>query len=253
MKLTDLHCHILPGMDDGAKDIETSIQMLHKEKEDGVANIMFTSHFNYERTTVKEFLTKREKAFKTVCDALGEGEKDFTFKLGAEVFFSPGLCELEADKLCMGDTDYMLLEFPTSHKPHFIKETLYNLQAQGITPVIAHVERYGYVMEDLHILYDWISAGAYAQINAGSLLKNSKDAKLLLKLINWDLVHVIGTDAHSMDKRAPKMAKVFGFVEEKLGKKTADALRKNADDIFHNLELDVPEPHMPRKFLGVWR
>lgn len=251
--MTDLHCHILPGIDDGAKSTEISLQLLHKEKEDGVANIMFTSHFNYERTTVEEYLNKRQESYEKLLEALGKEVADYRFKLGAEVFFSPGLCELDAEKLCLGDTDYMLLEFPTSHKPHFIKETLYNLQSQGIVPLIAHVERYQYVMEDLSILYDWVSAGAYAQINAGSLLRNDKEAKLLLKLINWNLVHVIGTDTHSMDKRSPKMAQAMALVEEKLGKKAAAQLRRNADDVFENRELDVEEPHMPRKWLGMWR
>lgn len=251
--MTDLHCHILPGMDDGAKDMDTALQLLRREKEDGVTNIMFTSHFNYERTTVEEYIQKRQKAYEKLIAALGEEAKEFHFKLGAEVFFSPGLCELDAEKLCLGDTDYMLLEFPTTHKPHFIKETLYNLQSQGITPLIAHVERYGYVMEDFKLLYDWVNAGAYAQINASSLLKNNKEAKLLLKLIGWDLVHVIATDTHSMDKRSPKMARAMELVEEKLGKKAAEQLRKNADEIFQNEELDVMEPHMPRKWMGVWR
>ncbi len=251
--MTELHCHILPGMDDGAKDIETALQMLRKEKEDGVTNIMFTSHFNYERTTVEEYLERRQKAYDTLLKALGEEVKDFRFQLGAEVFFSPGLCELEAEKLCLGDTDYMLLEFPTTHRPHFIKETLYNLQSQGIVPLIAHVERYGYVMDDFKLLYDWVNAGAYAQINAGSLLKNNKEAKLLLKLIQWGLVHVIATDTHSMEKRSPKMARAFALVEDKLGSKTAAQIRKNADEIFRNEELDVIEPHMPRKILGLWR
>ena len=251
--MTDLHCHILPGMDDGAKDIEVARQLLEKEKADGVTNIMFTSHFNYERTTVEEYLEKRQRAYETLLEGLGETAKDFHFKLGAEVFFSPGLCELEADKLCLGDTDYMLLEFPTTHKPHFIRETLYNLQSQGIVPLIAHVERYSYAMEDFKLLYDWVNAGAYAQINASSLLKNNKEAKLLLKLIDWELVHVIATVTHSMDKRSPKMARAFAHVEEKLGKKTVEQLKKNADEIFRNEELDVVEPHMPRKWLGVWR
>ena len=251
--MTELHCHILPGMDDGAKDVEMAIALLRKEKADGVTNIMFTSHFNYERISVEDYLEKRQRAFEKLLEALGEEANDFQFKLGAEVYFSPGLCDIEANKLCLGDTDYMLLEFPTTHRPHFIRETLYNLQNQGITPLIAHVERYSYAMDDFKLLYDWISAGAYAQINASSLLKNPKDAKMLLKLIQWGLVHVIATDTHSMDKRSPKMERAFRYIEEKLGKETAKQLRQNADEIFENIELDVREPHMPKKFLGVWR
>ena len=126
--MTDLHCHILPGMDDGAKDTAVSLELLHREYEDGVRNIAFTSHFNSERTTVDAFTAKRQAAFEQLTAALEGQPMQFDFKLGAEVFFSPGLCELDTRALCMGDTAYLLLEFPTTHKPHFIRQTLYNLQ-----------------------------------------------------------------------------------------------------------------------------
>ena len=203
--MTDLHCHILPGMDDGAKDTAVSLELLRREYEDGVRNIAFTSHFNSERTTVEAFTAKRQAAFEQLTAALEGQPMQFDFKLGAEVFFSPGLCELDTRALCMGDTAYLLLEFPTTHKPHFIRQTLYNLQQQGIVPLIAHIERYPYVLEDPTLLYDWVAAGAYAQINAGALLE-PKLCKKLCKFIQWGLVHVISTDTHSPDKRPPRMA-----------------------------------------------
>lgn len=169
--MTDLHCHILPGIDDGAKDTAVSLELLRREYEDGVRNIAFTSHFNSERTTVEAFTAKRQAAFEQLTAALEGQPMQFDFKLGAEVFFSPGLCELDTRALCMGDTAYLLLEFPTTHKPHFIRQTLYQLQQQGIVPLIAHIERYPYVLEDPTLLYDWVAAGAYAQINAGALLE----------------------------------------------------------------------------------
>ena len=172
--MTDLHCHILPGIDDGAKDVSVSLELLHKEYEDGVRNIAFTSHFNSERTTVEAFLEKRAAAYARLTEALKEEPMDFRFKLGSEVYFSPKLCELDAKALCMGDTAYMLIEFPTTHKPHFIKQTLYALQEQGILPLIAHIERYPYVLDDPTLLYEWVAAGAYAQINAGALLQDAK-------------------------------------------------------------------------------
>ena len=221
--MTDLHCHILPGMDDGAKDTAVSLELLHREYEDGVRNIAFTSHFNSERTTVDAFTAKRQAAFEQLTAALEGQPMQFDFKLGAEVFFSPGLCELDTRALCMGDTAYLLLEFPTTHKPHFIRQTLYNLQQQGIVPLIAHIERYPYVLEDPTLLYDWVAAGAYAQINAGALLE-PKLCKKLCKFIQWGLVHVISTDTHSPDKRPPRMAQGVQQLEKLLGK--CDAIKE---------------------------
>ena len=100
--MTDLHCHILPGIDDGAKDTAVSLELLHREYEDGVRNIAFTSHFNSERTTVDAFTAKRQAAFEQLTAALEGQPMQFDFKLGAEVFFSPGLCELDTRALCMG-------------------------------------------------------------------------------------------------------------------------------------------------------
>lgn len=250
--MTDLHCHILPCIDDGAQDLETAVELLRKERADGVRNIIFTSHFNYERTALQHFIAKRQEVFEKLLMTLGEEAKDFNFQLGAEVFFSPGLCELDIRKLCLGDTDYMLIEFPTSHKPHFIRHTLYKIQSQGIIPIIAHVERYPYVMKDLAILYDWVAAGAYAQVNADSILLKRKNAGLILKLIKWNLVHIIATDAHSLAGRSPQMKLAFHIVEKKAGRDISEKLQKNANDIFLNLDPDVEKPHSPRKFLNVW-
>ena len=118
--MTDLHCHILPNIDDGAKDVSISLRLLEKEYADGVRNIAFTSHFNSEWTTPDAFLQKRAAAYETLTAALPTGPEamQFRFKLGCEVYFSPKLCELDAKALCIGDTSYMLVEFPTTHKPH---------------------------------------------------------------------------------------------------------------------------------------
>lgn len=117
--MTDLHCHILPNIDDGAKDVSISLRLLSKEYADGVRNIAFTSHFNSEWTTPDAFLQKRAAAYETLTAALPTGPEamQFRFKLGCEVYFSPKLCELDAKALCIGDTSYMLVEFPTTTSP----------------------------------------------------------------------------------------------------------------------------------------
>ena len=98
--MTDLHCHILPNIDDGAKDVSISLRLLEKEYADGVRNIAFTSHFNSERTTPDAFLQKRAAAYETLTAALPTGPEamQFRFKLGCEAYFSPKLCELDAKR-----------------------------------------------------------------------------------------------------------------------------------------------------------
>lgn len=91
--MTDLHCHILPNIDDGAKDVSISLRLLEKEYADGVRNIAFTSHFNSERTTPDAFLQKRAAAYETLTAALPTGPEamQFRFKLGCEAYFSQAL------------------------------------------------------------------------------------------------------------------------------------------------------------------
>lgn len=249
--MTDLHCHILPGIDDGAKDVAVSLELLRREKQDGVDNIAFTSHFNSERTTVEAYIEKRARAFAALSEGLEREPMEFQFKLGAEVFFSPKLCDMEVEKLCIGDTAYMLIEFPTTHKPHFIRQTLQDLQARGIIPLIAHIERYPYVLDDPQLLYQWVASGAYAQINAGALLDASLRKKLF-KYISWGLVHVVSTDTHSPDKRPPKMRAALDVLAKKLGEEVAQEIVRNGDELFFDRELDSSRPHMPKKVLGMW-
>lgn len=248
--MTDLHCHILPGMDDGAKDVSESLLLLRREYEDGVRNIALTSHFNSKRISVENFLEQRNQAFDMLQDALQDEDMRFHFKLGAEVFFTPELCDMEANTLCMGDTSFILIEFPTTHRPHFIRETFRSLNEQGIYPIIAHVERYPFIMDYPQFLYELVAAGAYAQINAGAVLKKGL-TKQLLNLIKWDLVQVISSDTHSLDKRPPQMGAAMKLIESKLGKDVAKQLRINGEELFHDQELDCA-PYCPKKFLGRW-
>ena len=253
--MTDLHCHILPSIDDGAKDESVSLEMLRKEYEDGVRRIAFTSHFKCERTEFDEFLSERDLAFERLKKAMRNAPAklgEIQFKLGAEVLFSPRLIEMDLFELCIGDTDFMLMELPFTHKPFGLDEALYHIQSMGVIPLIAHVERYPYVMEDPTMLYNWVAAGFLCQVNAGSLVRGDKESKFLLKLIDWGLVHVISSDAHSMGRRRPDVKSGIRYIEKKMGADYADMLRYNAEDIFNGVMPDTMDIHCPKKRFGRW-
>ena len=93
--LVDLHCHILPGIDDGARDLNISMALLRKEIQDGVAGIVFTPHFHYERISVEDFAAKRRAAFLQVAKAAKETGLPLAAKLGAEVYFTTALPRLD--------------------------------------------------------------------------------------------------------------------------------------------------------------
>ena len=128
--MTDLHCHILPGIDDGARDVETAIALLSMEKEQGVDKIVFTPHFRCDDIGLDEFLEARDSAFNLLMDSLPSDLKSsFDFKLGAEVYFSPTLSRVDFSKLCFTDTSYMLVELPFTSgvRPAFLDEILFDI------------------------------------------------------------------------------------------------------------------------------
>lgn len=251
--MTDLHCHILPKMDDGSKDVETSIKLLQMEKEQGVEKIVFTPHFHCDDESVDSFLERRGASFKSLIE-FGDVDllSSFDIKFGAEVYFSPTLYNVDLESLCFTDTSYLLLELPFTMKPQFLRETLYDIASSGITPIIAHVERYPYILEDITQIYDWVEAGYVVQTNASTLVKADKTASLIRKLVSWDLIHAISSDTHSEHKRPPCMSDALAAVNSKLGEDIENRLIQNGDYIFDNYELSL-NPYLPRKILGKWR
>ena len=167
--LVDLHCHLLPGIDDGAKNLAMTMAMLRREVEDGAAGVVFTPHFYYERTGLDSFLQKRQAALRRTAAAAKAEGLPIAAKAGAEIYYTPVLPDLDLAQLAFAGTRYLLIELPTTHHPSGIEDTLFAVQQRGYTPILAHVERYPYVTEDPTLLYRWVAGGALAQINAAGL------------------------------------------------------------------------------------
>ncbi|MEG1932060.1 MAG: CpsB/CapC family capsule biosynthesis tyrosine phosphatase [Pygmaiobacter sp.] len=249
-EIADLHTHILPGIDDGAADVSIAQKLLELERQDGVSAIALTPHFNCERQTTAAFIAQRAASFAALCG--GTPPDDVHFKLGAEVCFSPMVAELDLAALCLEGTSYLLVELPMSHYPPWVKETFYELQLSGITPLIAHVERYPYLLQNPALLYELIEAGALAQINAGSLLRADARQKMCLRFLRWNLVHVLASDTHSPTKRPPEMRRALDYVAAALSGAAADRLCEQALCIYNGVEFTAASPHCPHKRLCFW-
>ncbi len=249
-----MHCHILPGIDDGAKTEEDSMDLLRAEKEQGIDKIVFTPHFNPERISLDKFLTRRENSYERLKNTKGFSELDIETKLGAEVFFSMKILEMDISKLCFENTNYILIELPTTHRPYGVTHTVKALIERGYTPILAHVERYGYFTQDPTQLYDIVMLGCVAQINAAAVT-NGQSIKGVsaLKYISWELAHIICSDAHSMDTRRPNTKAAYECVNKKLGENYVDWLKTNAVNIYRDQIFDIPVVHKPKKFLGRWK
>ena len=252
--MIDMHCHILPGIDDGARSEAESMELLRAEKEQGVDRIVFTPHFYPERTPLGKFLRRREQSYDRLRNSPGFSELGIETKLGAEVCFSVKLVETDVSGLCFEGTNYILIELPVSNKPFGLTHTLQNLLERGYTPILAHVERCGYFTQDPTLLYDIVMLGCAAQVNASSVINGSWiNGVSALRYISWELAHIICSDAHSTDTRRPNTKAAYERVKKKLGESYADWLAANSTNIYNDRLLDIPMPHKPKKFLGRWR
>lgn len=250
--MIDLHCHILPGIDDGAKTIDDSLALIEAEQRQNVNSIVFTPHFNIERISVEEFSERRKCSMNTLISSPDFAEYNISVKTGAEVYFSLKLMDTDIKPLCFDGTDYILIELPVTERPYGLNHTLTDIINRGYIPILAHVERYSYFSADPTMLYDLVMKGCLAQINASSLLRNNNTTSLALKYIKWEMVHIVCSDCHSIEHRPPNMKKAFSYIEKKLGKQYTDWLIKNSNDIFNGNYVDIPIIKKPKKFLGMW-
>ena len=228
----DLHTHILPGMDDGAKDLAMSLALLRQELRGGVRVIALTPHFSFERQELGRFLERRGEAGRLLSAACADMQPALDLRLGAEVRFSPHVLDEEARALCIEGTHYMLIEFSRMQYPAFCEEIFYQLRLRGITPILAHAERYSYFQEDPNLLLPLVEAGALVQVTAASLLDGGRVQRLALALFRHGLAHLVASDTHSPDARPPRLADGLRRIEERIDRETAERVLHNAVDVF---------------------
>ena len=239
--MTDLHTHILPGIDDGPKDPETARQLLDLQTNQGVKRIALTSHYHPEMEPLDAFLLRREAAFAELQKVCPPG---LTLKKGCEVYFTPALLNMDAGQLCLEGTSVLLLELPVLQKPAFLTEVLTGLAQRGISVLIAHAERYQYVRRDPGMLSRWKELGAVIQLSSGAMT----DDPLARKMVKWSLADVLASDAHSPRHRPPDLKKGLSALDAE----TARMLERNADLLFSGRQIPKRPVHVPKKVLGFW-
>ena len=204
--MLDFHTHILPGIDDGSKDVETSCKMLGMLKEQNVDIVVATPHFYYDTMNFENFKAYREKSLELFLDGLGKLNLTQRPKiaLGAEVKFFYGLDVYQnIEALCIRGTRFMLVEMPFEKWEHNMFLALKNLKEErDITPVIAHVERYFPFNSKRQIINNLVDVGALIQCNASYF--NSKLTRgKALKMLKGGLIQFIGSDCHNLEERKP--------------------------------------------------
>lgn len=223
--MVDLHSHILPGIDDGAKDLRTSIEMAKIAVEDGIAVMACTPHI-YPGLYMNDAtgIGQARDALQLELDRQGIALQLVT---GADVHLVPGLLgALRAGRVpTLNRSRYLLLE-PSHHvAPPRFEEAVFQLVAAGYTPVITHPERLTWIEDHFPVFVKLVAQGAWMQLTAGALAgRFGKRARYWgERFLGEGLTHLIATDTHSTGRRAPLLSEGLRVAERLLG--TQEAVR----------------------------
>lgn len=221
--MVDIHCHILPEVDDGAKTWDVAVAMCRMAAEDGIDHIVASPHAN------SEYLYNREEHEQRLDQLRALVAGQLQFSLGCDFHFSyENIQDLLAnpDRYCIGNTRYLLVEFSDFSLPPNVGDLLLNLSANGITPIITHPERNPILQRTPKMVLQWAANGALVQVTANSLTGRwggtaKKVAELLAKN---GAVHVLATDAHNTESRPPVLSAARDLMAKLVGKDAALAM-----------------------------
>lgn len=236
MQLFDMHSHILPGIDDGAKTIEDSLELLSCLKNQGVTNVCLTPHFYTNEISLEDFIAERAEKFEKFKPHIPNG---MNIVLGTEVYVTKYLFNNENIKgINYGNSNYILTEFAYnstfSGNSYEMLDRL--MSEQGLIPVIPHVERYSFLVDNPDAIEDLKRLGVVIQTNISNYTKKAPMMKRrrMLKLVSAGLIDIIGTDAHSFDHNTPELySNAIECIAKKCGQQAVDRLMKNSEKIFN--------------------
>ena len=221
--LVDIHCHILPGVDDGAPDMETSRAMIRDAYEQGVRYIIATPHYRPEM-----FEPSMKKVIRVYHELRDYAEEvGIGLRLGCEYYRNEQMIRHLDKKLrpTMLGSRYVLTEFSTNDSFVTVRNYIYELITKGYRPIIAHVERYFCCQEPERIL-ELKKLGAQIQVNADSVLgyEGHTIKKFCAGLMKDDFVDFIGSDAHNLEDRKMNLGKCATYVRKKMGQDYAEEI-----------------------------
>lgn len=223
---TDIHCHIIPHVDDGAQSSEQALKMIHIAYENGFRSMIATPH--YEVGKYDSNRAEIEKNFEKIKALTAQRFPDFKLYLGNEIFYSYGVVDSleEGNIFTLAESRYILVEFSPNEKYKHVKSAVRELVNNGYLPILAHCERYQEVMADLDNVEELVDAGAYIQINAHTIAgKYGRGIrKKVIELIRNSLVHFIATDTHSDGHRSPDLQECLKYLRKKTDEETIDRL-----------------------------
>ena len=234
---TDIHTHLLPGVDDGAESMSQTLQLLQMARDNGTRTIVMTPHYRgrYKKNTPYML---REKFFQ-LQEAVQEKMPDMKLYLGQEIAYENDAPEAmySGRVMTLADSDYALLEFRTGSLRSQLITGVSETTRCGFTPIVAHVERYDISRKDPTLVDELLDMGALLQLNADSVMgTNGFSVKRFChKLLQAEKVHFIASDAHDDTHRPPLLRECFLHVHKKYGAQyAAELFYDNAQAVIEN-------------------
>ena len=234
---------MLPNVDDGSDSLEMSLVMLRHASEQGITDVVNTVHYQHPKVETEDISFERiQKEVKFLQIELDNNDIPIRIHCGAEVFFLPNLLEIKDDPLATFiHGKYMLIEFQVHQIPRIQKQQLFALKMAGVTPIIAHPERYKQVQDDIKIVAEWLEAGCLIQIDAGSPLGylGSKSQVASEKIIKNGWCQVIGSDSHDEKRRNFCLAESVDFIRNWIGDSVDTMVKDNPKSILIGDKIQV--------------
>lgn len=226
--MIDLHTHLLPDVDDGAHDIEESLEMARIAYESGTQYLVLTPHVGAPGVGGNYWSSSMYRRYADFRHAVQEAQIPLRVGYGAEIYAGADLAQRLSDGqlLPIAGSRYLLIEFPFDVAPDTVRSALETVSAAGLTPILAHPERYRMTARDPRAIYDWVKSGCIMQINKDSLLGNFghgiRDTAQML--LSHGLVHCVASDAHHADYRTPRLDTVYRYLSQTEGEACAKIL-----------------------------
>ena len=238
----DIHCHLLPGIDDGSNSIEESIEILRRAEKEGVSEIVLTPHY-IENTRYNCNNKNKKESFEILIKAIRQAGINIKLYLGNENYMSNNFIELlnNDEIMTINNSRYLLFEFPLSQPYKNSKDYLYELVTKGYVPILAHPERYRDFQKNPSLVEEYTRMGILLQGNYKSLLgKYGRKAKKTLKiLLKKDLITFLGSDIHHIEDYELEKAikKIKRIVKDE--NRVVDILSNNFDKVITNKLINI--------------
>lgn len=228
----DVHCHMLPGIDDGSKDVAMSIEMIRRSVEQGIEGIVFTPHFYADMNSPETFLKKRARVLAELEENLYQLPKVPQYTVGSEVHYFRGMSRVDdLESLCIGKSDYILIEMPFREwQPSHIDEIEEISQVLGLRVIIAHIERY--FDQDKRLVNRLLdNPDLLIQCNAEFFIERRTQGKAL-RMMKHGMIDLLASDSHNLSSRHPNIGEALEIMEKKDKKGALDHIYRTGRMIF---------------------